>query len=93
MAEDVTVGILDRSPLSDDVVEICNRFLLTAELCRHAGHASATEPVKDQVARLRVMEDVAHDGLVRDFRVVRVCVVDRVVLPFAYVRRERLTAV
>ena len=39
------------------------------------------------------MEDVTHDCLVWNFGVVAVCVVDRVILSFAHVGRERLPAV
>ena len=39
------------------------------------------------------MQEVAHDGAMRDFGVVRVGIVDGMVFAFAHVRRERLAVV
>ena len=59
----------------------------------HAGHPRSAESVKNDIPRLSVMEDVPHDGLVRNLGVIGVSVVDRIVLPFAYVRGKWFFAV
>ena len=48
-------------------------------------HAGFTEAVEHDIPRLGVVEDVAHDGLVRHLGVIGVRVVDRVVLALAYI--------
>ena len=64
-----------------------------AEGRRHAGHARAAEAVENQVAGLRVVEDVPEDRLVGDLRVVAVGHVDRVVLARSHVEGERLAVI
>ena len=58
-----------------------------------AGHPSSAEPVKDHISWIGVVEDVSHDGLVRNLGVVRVGVVNWTVLTLAHVCREWLAAV
>ena len=60
---------------------------------RHARHSRTAESVEDHIPWLSVMEDVPHDGFMRDLGVVGVGVVDRVVLALAHIRSERLAAV
>ena len=60
---------------------------------RDTGHSRPTEPVKYNIPRLGVVEDVPHDGLVRNFGVVGVGVVNRIVLSFAHVGGEGFAAV
>ena len=70
------------------VAQFLHRFLVAAQLRRHTGHACAAEAVKDNVARVGVVQDVAHDGFMRHFGVVGMRVVDRVVLAFGNIRRK-----
>ena len=59
-----------------------------ASLGSDTSHSTSGEAVKDDVPRVSVVEDVPHNRLVRHFRMVGVCDIDRVRLPLADVHRE-----
>ena len=63
------------------------RIGVTAKLSRHAGHARTRKAIEHDVAGLRVVQNVAHDGRVRHLGMVAVRVVDRVVFALTHVAR------
>ena len=75
------------------VAQALNSFLIPAYLRGHAGHAGATEAVQHNIARLGVVQDVAHDGFMRHLGVVGMGVIDGVVLAFRDIRGERLSVI
>ena len=89
------IGLLpqDRAVRLDLVAQGQDLVAVAAQLRRDTGHTGPAEPVEDDVARLRVVQDVPHDGLVRYLRMVGVRIVDGVVLAFAHVGSKRLAAV
>ena len=75
------------------VAQFLHGFLVAAQLRCHTGHARAAKTVKDDIARVGVVQDVAHDGFVRHLGVVGMGVVDRVVLAFGNIRCKRFALV
>ena len=66
---------------------------MSAHLCRHSSHTRSAERIEDKVARLRIVQYVGDDAARRNLSVVGMGVVDRVVLAFFDIRRERRTFV
>ncbi len=66
---------------------------IPAHLGSYTGHARATKAVKDHVPRIGVVEQVAHDGFVRNLGVVSVSFVNGVIFPLAHISGKRLPMV
>jgi len=68
-------------------------LFIAAQLSSHAGHARAAKAVEDDIAWVGVVQDVTHNGFMRDLGVVRMRVVDGVILALRDVGRKRLALI
>src|SRR5690554_7221407 len=66
---------------------------ISTQLRSYAGHSSPAKTVKHDVSGLRVMEYVAHNGLMRDLCVIRVGIVNGIIFSLAHIRSERFSTV
>src|SRR5690606_10954763 len=66
---------------------------VATHLRRYTGHTGSAETVKHNIPRLRVMEDVTHDGLMRYLGVIGVRVVNWVVFPLTHIGRKWLSVI
>ncbi len=67
--------------------------MITAKLGRHTGHSSTAKTIKNNITRLCVVKDVPHDRFMWHFSMVRVRIVNRIIFPFANIRRKWLAMV
>jgi len=56
-------------------------------------HSGAAEAVEDHFTRVSVMQNIAHDGFMRHFGMVRVGIIDWIVLALRYIRGKRLAVI
>ena len=66
---------------------------IIAQLCGYTGHPRSTEPVKDDIARFGIVQNVPHDGLVRHLGVVGVSVVDWIIFSLTHIRSKGLETI
>ncbi|MFH1906667.1 MAG: hypothetical protein ABIL11_04660, partial [Chloroflexota bacterium] len=75
------------------VAQALDGFSVPTQLGGHAGHACAAEAVKDNVPWVGIVQNVAHNGFVRHFSMVRMRVVDRVIFALRNVRGEGFSVI
>jgi len=75
------------------IAQLAHRIRVAAELRGHPRHPGAAETVIDDIPRVGIVQDIAHDGLVGHLGVVRVGVVDGMVLALGDIRRIGLAVV
>ena len=69
------------------------RIRRTTHLGSNTRHTSSAEAIEHNVPRLGIMQNVPHNCLVRNFRVIAMSIVNRVFLPLTHVRSKRLAMI
>ena len=92
----IIISLRNKRSGSGNVIQNTFPFFLRSNIChrtRNASHSAAGKRIINDVSGVCIVKNILHNGLLRNFRMISVHIVEIAAFPFAHIRRERFAVI